>query len=136
MAVKAQVRYDVSIRIVCRAFTISETCYRYQPKLSDENAEIADWLLRLTQTYKRWGFGLCFIYLRNIKGYGWNHKRVYRLYKNANLAVRRRKKVKRPPNERVPLQIARKVNDVWSMDFVSDSLSNGRRIKCLLPKKS
>jgi putative transposase len=60
-----------------------------------------------------------------------NHKRVYRLYKNANLAVRRRKKVKRPPNERVPLQIARKVNDVWSMDFVSDSLSNGRRIKCL-----
>jgi putative transposase len=60
-----------------------------------------------------------------------NHKRVYRLYKNANLAVRRRKKVKRPPNERVPLQIARKVKDVWSMDFVSDSLSNSRRIKCL-----
>jgi len=60
-----------------------------------------------------------------------NHKRVYRLYKNANLVVRRRKKVKRPPNERLPLQIARKVNDVWSMDFVSDSLSNGRRIKCL-----
>ena len=45
--------------------------------------------------------------------------------------MRRRKKVKRPPNELVPLQIARKVNDVWSMDFVSDSLSNGRRIKCL-----
>jgi putative transposase len=62
---------------------------------------------------------------------GVNHKRVYLLYKNANLAVRRRKKVKRPPNERVLLQIARKVNDVWSMDFVSDSLSNDRRIKCL-----
>ncbi len=43
----------------------------------------------------------------------------------------------RPPNERVPLQIARKVNEVWSMDYVSDSLSNGRRIKCLTvrPKK-
>jgi putative transposase len=52
-------------------------------------------------------------------------------YKNANLAVRRRKKVKRPANEGVPLQIARKVNDVWSMDFVSDSHPNGRRIKCL-----
>ena len=60
-----------------------------------------------------------------------NHKRVYRLYKNDNLAVRRRKKVKRPPNERIPLQITRKVNDVWSMDFVSNSLSNGGRIKCL-----
>jgi putative transposase len=45
--------------------------------------------------------------------------------------VRRRKKVKRPANERVPLQIARKVNDVLSMDFVSDSLSNGRRFKSL-----
>ena len=60
------------------------------------------------------------------------HERIYRLYKNANLAVRRRKKVKLPPNERAPLQIARKVNDVWSMDFVPDSLSKGRTIKCLI----
>jgi putative transposase len=81
MAVKAQSMHEVSIRVVCRAFGISETCYRYQPKLSDENAEIADWLLRLTENYKRWGFGLCYLYLRNIKGYGWNHKRVYRIYR-------------------------------------------------------
>jgi putative transposase len=54
-----------------------------------------------------------------------------RLYLDANLAVRRRKKAKRPLNERVPLQLAQTVNDVWSMDFVSDSLSNGRRGKCL-----
>ena len=60
-----------------------------------------------------------------------NHKRVYRLYRDANLAVRRRKKAKRPLNERVPLLLAQTVNEVWSMDFVSDSLSNGRRIKCL-----
>ena len=60
-----------------------------------------------------------------------NHKRVYRLYSTANLAVRKRKKAKRPANERVPLQIAQGVNEVWNMDFVSDSLSNGRRIKCL-----
>jgi putative transposase len=46
-------------------------------------------------------------------------------------AVRKRKKVKRPASERVPLQMARAVNEVWSMDFVSDSLSTGRRIKCL-----
>ncbi len=59
-----------------------------------------------------------------------NHKRVYRLYSLAKLAVRKRKKVKRPTNERVPLQIAQRVNEVWSMDFVSDSLTNGRRIKC------
>jgi hypothetical protein len=62
---------------------------------------------------------------------GVNHKRIYRLYSVANLAVRRRKKAKRPVNERVPLQLAQGVNEVWSMDFVSDSLANGRHIKCL-----
>ena len=45
---------------------------------------------------------------------GVNHKRVYRLYSAANLAVRKRKKVKRPANERVPLQLATTVNEVWS----------------------
>lgn len=62
---------------------------------------------------------------------GVNHKRVYRLYSAANLAVRKRKKIKRPASQRVPLHLARTVNEVWSMDFVSDSLANGRRLKCL-----
>ena len=62
---------------------------------------------------------------------GVNHKRVLRLYQQANLSVRKRKKAKRPVSERMPLQLAGAVNVVWSMDFVSDSLANGRRIKCL-----
>ena len=62
---------------------------------------------------------------------GVNHKPVYRLYSAANLAVCRRKKVKRPASERVPLHLAQNVNEVWSMDFVSDSLANARCIKCL-----
>ena len=60
-----------------------------------------------------------------------NHKRVLRLYQLADLAVRKRKKAKRPANERVPLQAAQSVNEAWSMDFVSDSLSGGRRLKYL-----
>ena len=129
MAVKAQVRYGVSIRMVCRAFAISETCYRYQPKLSDENAEIADWLLRLTQTYKRWGFGLCFIYLRNIKGYGWNHKRVYRIYRELelNLRIKPRRRIMRNRPDELSEPVA--INQVWSMDFMSDSLGDGRRFR-------
>ncbi len=62
---------------------------------------------------------------------GVNHKRVYRLYSQAQLAVRKRKKVRRAASERVPLTVATHVNEVWSMDFGSDSLANGRRIKCL-----
>ncbi len=62
---------------------------------------------------------------------GVNYTRIYRLFSAANLAARKRKKVKRPANERVPLELATTVNEVWSMYFVSDSLSTGRRIKCL-----
>ena len=76
----AVARQGVSIALACRAFEISETCYRYSPILSDENEEIADWLERLTANKRNWGFGLCFLYLRNVQGYGWNHKRVYRIY--------------------------------------------------------
>ena len=79
MAVKAVARRGVSIALACRTFQISECCYRYERKLCDENAEIAGWLVKLTSNRRTWGFGLCFLYLRNVKGYGWNHKRVYPL---------------------------------------------------------
>ena len=65
-----------SIRRACVDFAISETCYRYQSRLSGENQQIADWLIRLTHNQSNWGFGLCYLYLRNVKGFGWNHKRV------------------------------------------------------------
>ena len=70
----------VSIRLACLAFGISQTCYRYQAKQSAENVEIADLLIRLTHNQRNWGFGLCFLYLRNVKSHRWNHKRVYRIY--------------------------------------------------------
>ena len=77
-----------SVRVACDAFGVSQTCYRYRAKLSTENAEIADWLERLTQNQRNWGFGLCFLYLRNVRGYGWNHKRVYRIYRELELNLR------------------------------------------------
>ena len=126
MAHHAVAHYQVSIRLSCKTFSISETCYRYQAKLSDENAEIADWLLRLSDTHKRWGFGLCFLYLRNIKGYGWNHKRVYRIYRELelNLRIKPRRRIKRDKPE--ALSVPDKINQVWSMDFMSDSFVNQR----------
>ncbi len=69
MAIAAVNKYAISIRLACVCLGISETCYRYQSKCNDENERIADWLLRLTQTHKRWGFGLCFDFLHNMKGY-------------------------------------------------------------------
>ena len=47
-----------SIHFACRLFSVSATCYRYERKLSDENARIADWLVRLTASFRSWGFGV------------------------------------------------------------------------------
>ena len=109
MAVKVIIERCVSIRFACICLGISETCFRYNPKLSNENSIIADWLLRLTQTHKRWGFGLCFMYLRNVKGFGWKHKRVYRIYRelelNLRIKPRRRIKRNRPDELSVPTSI-------------------------------
>ena len=76
MAKKAVIERSISIRFACAVFQVSETCYRYKRKLSAENIRIADWLIRLTDNQRNWGFGLCFLFLRNVKGFGWNHKRV------------------------------------------------------------
>ncbi len=116
----------VSIKLACSAVGISETCYRYQPKLSSENAEIADWLIRLTHNQKNWGFGLCYLFLRNVKGYRWNHKRVYRIYRELelNLRIKPKKRIVREKPE--PLSVPMAINESWSMDFMHDQLSDGR----------
>jgi putative transposase len=129
MAQRAASTYGASIGLVCLAFGISETCCRYQPILSDENAEIADWLIRLTHNQKDWGFGLCRDYLRNVKKFGWNHKRIYRIYLELelNLRIRPRRRIER--EKPVPLAVPDAPNVIWSMDFMHDQLSDGRTFR-------
>ena len=75
MAVDAVNKHDVSIQLACEVFQISQTCYRYSKKRSAELGLIADWLIRLTIAQRNWSFGLCFLYLRNVKGFVCSHKR-------------------------------------------------------------
>lgn len=97
---------------------------------SAQNAALKNKIVEIAHARRRFGYRRVHDLLRQDFP-GVNHKRVYRLYSDAKLAVRKRKKVRRPPAERTPLNIATKVNEVWSMDFVSDSLASGRRLKCL-----
>ena len=120
---------NISIRLACEVFGISQTCYRYQPTRSKDNAEIADWLIRLTNHQRNWGFGLCFLYLRNVKGFTWNHKRVYRIYRELELNLRIKPKKCIEREKPVPLAVPTAINEVWSMDFMHDQLSDGRSIR-------
>lgn len=123
-------KHGLSERHACRLVGLSRNSYRHLPQVTLENAQISAAIIDLAQARRRFGYRRIHDLLRPAFP-GINHKRVYRLYSIANLAVRKRRKAKRPLSERVPLQIAQRVNEVWSMDFVSDSLANARRIKCL-----
>ena len=125
MAKRLVAERGVSIRLACETFGISETCYRYQAKLSGDNQLIADWLLRLTTSNRNWGFGLCYLYLRNVKGFRYNHKRVYRIYRELelNLRIKPKRRLKRDKPEE--LAVPRRINATWSMDFMHDALADG-----------
>ena len=131
MAATAVARRGVSIALACRTFGVSETCYRYSPKLGDENEEIADLLVGLTNARKNWGFGLCFLYLRNVRGRLWNHKRVYRIYRalELNLRIKPRRRLRRDKPD--ALAVPEAANVSWSMDFMADRLGDGRAFRLL-----
>jgi len=119
----------LNIKLACKAFMISQTCYRYDKKLSNDNDLIAKLLLELTQNHANWGFKLCFLHLRNVQGYKWNHKRIYRIYKELelNLRIKPKKRLKREKPK--PLFVPKTINESWSMDFMHDQLSDGRNYR-------
>lgn len=131
MAKRAVESKGVSIELACKAFKISESCYRYERKLNEENKKVEDWLLRLTDNNRNWCFGLCYLYLRNVKEFKWNHKRVYRIYKELelNLRIKPRKRLNREKPE--ALSVPQAINQVWSMDFMHDQLETGRTFRLL-----
>jgi putative transposase len=100
-------------------------------ELAAENDRIADLLMGLTHAHRRWGFGLCFLYLRNVQGQIWNHKRVYRIYRELelNLRIKPRKRLVREKPEKLPGPVL--PNGVWSMDFMADRLLDGRAFRLL-----
>lgn len=122
--------HQLSERRSCRLVGLSRDSYRHPPEPSAQTQALKNKIIEIAYVRRRFGYRRVHDLLR-AQFPGVNHKRVYRLYSAAGLAVRKRQKVKRPVAERTPLSIATKVNEVWSMDFVSDSVASGRRLKCL-----
>ncbi|HHX90286.1 MAG TPA: IS3 family transposase [Paracoccus sp.] len=131
LAENAVATRGVSIALACRAFGVSETCFRYSPTRDAENEQIADLLVGLTRARKTWGFGLCFLHLRNVQGHPWNHKRVRRIYcaLELNLRIKPRRRIKRDRPEELAVPTA--PNVAWSMDFMADRLADGRQFRLL-----
>jgi putative transposase len=120
----------VSERCACRLVGIARSVFRYEAALKPSDSEVQERLAELAAERRRFGYRRLHALLRR-EGYELNHKRVYRLYSDAGLAVKRRRKRKGVAVEREPLLLPEAPDQVWSMDFVMDALSSGRRLKIL-----
>jgi putative transposase len=103
--------------------------YQYQPRPKDDRV-IQEALMLITTKHPSIGFWQSYHRFRN-RGEGWNHKRVRRIYRQMNLHIRRRAKKRLPERVKQPLTVPTGPNQVWSIDFMSDSLVDGRRFRLL-----
>jgi len=104
--------------------------YRKPMDQSVEDAPVVDVLNQIVAKHGRWGFGLCFSWMRN-NGYLWNHKRVWRVYKDMRLNPPRRTKRRLPKLPKQPLIAPTEKNITWALDFMHDTLYYGKPFRTL-----
>jgi putative transposase len=121
--------YEMSQRHACGVVDLQRSSCRYQAR-PDGNDELREILKGLAAARPRWGQERLHVLLRR-QGYMVNHKRTERLYRELGLSLRLRKRSKRASIVRVPAAMPTGPNRRWSMDFVSDQLVTGQRLKCL-----
>src|SRR5687768_4277385 len=115
-----------------RALTVvrmSATALRYVPR-PDPDPGLRDRIVALAHRHRRYGAGMIYLKLRQ-EGRRVNHKRADRLYADARLQLKRRRRKKVPVADRQPLLRPVAPNEVWSADFVFDRTAEGRVLKCL-----
>jgi len=121
-------QYEMSERHACGVVPLHRSSCRYTAK-PDGNDELRDLLKALAAARPRWGQERLQVLVRR-QGYPANHKRTERLYRELGLSLRLRKRPKRASCVRVPAALPAGPNQRWSMDFVSDQLVTGQRLRC------
>ena len=124
-----QVAYEVSQRRACQVIGADRTSMRYRSVRPDDG-DLRARLRELAAIRRRFGYRRLLILVRR-EGTLVNHKRLRRLYREERLQVRRRGGRKRALGTRAPMALPQAPNQRWSMDFLSDQLSDGRRFRIL-----
>ena len=122
-----RVEYAVSERRVCGLMTMAMSSYRYRSQRSDEPLRTR--LVELAREKPRFGYRRLQVLLRRC-GETVNHKRLHRVYREAGLAIRRKKR-KHCVREGKPLLARTSANQEWGLDFVHDAVECGRTIRVL-----
>jgi len=124
----AMTEHGISERQACRLLEVDRASYRYEPR-PDGNAALRQALVDLARQKPRWGYRRLWAVLTK-QGWTVNVKRIYRLYKQEGLLVRRLKRKRLVRGAPVNPLISRP-NQEWALDFVSDAFSNGRALRAL-----
>ncbi len=122
-------RHGMSQLHACRLIGLERSTLRYQRKRPDD-ATVRQRLRELAAERRRFGYRRLGWMLAR-EGHAMNHKKLYRLYHEERLMVRRRRGRKRALGTRAPMTLPYAINQRWSLDFVSDTLSDGRRFRIL-----
>jgi putative transposase len=124
-----QACFSVSQRRACGLIGLGRSSLRYRPQPPKDEA-LGRRLAELARQRGRFGYRRLHVLLRR-EGYPVNHKRVLRLYRLAGLGLRQQKRKRMPGVARGRPQLPSQPNECWALDFVSDTLAWGRRIRCL-----
>ncbi len=121
--------YHVSVERACRLINLNKSSYYYQSSKGDDE-ELKDKLREKAYQRRRWGYRRLKVLLERD---GWfdNHKRVFRLYQEAGLQVRKRKRRKQRPQRGERPPAPQSYNERWSLDFVHDSTAGGQKLRLL-----
>jgi putative transposase len=122
--------FQVSVRRACAVMLVHRAQYNYKSR-KNEQAVLVERIKDIATLRTHYGYKRIYIYLKR-EGWRINHKRVYRLYCQEGLQLRRKKPKRRVAakrrDDRAPIT---KMRDVWAMDFVADNLYNGQKLRCL-----
>lgn len=127
--VVTMIELGVSHRQACKQTGLARSTQSYKPKAKKDEPVIQQ-LQLLVEKHPAIGFWQSYYRIRR-KGLQWNHKRVYRVYTELKLNIRRRYRKRLPARIKQALYCPAAINEVWSIDFMSDTLWDGRRFRLL-----
>ena len=125
-----QQTHSISQRRACECLGVSRSTVRYSSVKPDLDASVIEHLAGLRARHRDWGYRKLTRLLQN-EGFGVNHKRIYRVYRQEHLQIPHRRKRRRSKERGRQPMPATALNQRWSMDFMSDQLADGRRIRVL-----
>jgi putative transposase len=121
--------YEMSERRACAITAVDRSMVRYRSKRPDDG-ELRRRMRELAGERRRFGYRRLHVLLRR-EGLVVNRKRTQRLYREEGLMVRRRRARRRATGTRAPLVMAARPNARWSIDFIHDQMTCGRRFRIL-----